>query len=69
MDIKTSLVRKKKKIDDSFDIWSFKENLKKTEEFYDNKFKDMKNVIIMDGSRDYNAVFEELKVILLKKLA
>jgi len=67
IDAKTSLVRKKKKINDSFDIWSFKKNLKKTEEFYDSKFKDMRNVITINGLRDYNTVFKELKVMLLEK--
>ncbi|MBT6689857.1 AAA family ATPase [archaeon] len=67
IDTKTSLVRKKKKINDSFDMWSFKKNLEKTKEFYDNKFKDIDNVIIIDGLRNYNAVLKELKVILLEK--
>ncbi len=67
IDVKTSLFRKKKKINDSLDMWSFKENLKKTEEFYDRKFKNMKNVIIIDGLKNYNTIFEKLKMILLEK--
>jgi len=65
----TSLIRKKKKINNPLDIWSFEENLKKTEEFYNNKFENMKNVIIINGLKNYNTIFEKLKIILLEKLA
>ena len=66
---KLSLIRKKKKENDPLDIWSFKENLKKTEKFYDNKFKSMKNVIVIDGSKNYDTIHKELKILLFEKLA
>ena len=55
-----SVSRKRKGITNA-DMWSFKKNLGKTSRFYDEALCDKKNVIVVDGSKKINKVYEEIR--------
>ncbi len=56
-----SIKRKNKKMNEVLDLWSFKKNLKKINKFYDETFSKMDNVIIFEGSIEYDSLYNQIK--------
>lgn len=63
--ISPSISQKRKiKKENKNDLWSFPENLKKINSFYDKVFFNKNNVIVVDGSLDINTIQGELEYLL-----
>jgi thymidylate kinase len=62
---KISILRKNKTPNDSRDMWSFLDNLRKTSKFYNDRLKGSKNSFIIDGSLPYKKVYSLIKNLII----